>query len=101
MLATRAPFDGSWADEAPVLVVEVLSPSTRREDSIRKAAEYLEAGISLYWMVDREQRTLTVLGAGAEEWDVLLELDDATPDGSVSIGDHGEVALSLRGVLAP
>lgn len=100
VLATAAPFEGSWADVAPVLVVEVLSPSTRREDTLRKSGEYRDAGISQYWIVDREHRTVTVLHDNGRGWDVVLDLDDASPSGGVVVGEHGRVELDLDTLLA-
>lgn len=44
------PFEASEA----VLVVEVLSPGTRRIDLVMKRHEYAEAGIPHYWIVDLE-----------------------------------------------
>jgi Uma2 family endonuclease len=41
-------------------VAEVISPSTRRTDSEEKAAEYAEAGIPEYWLIDLEAGTITV-----------------------------------------
>lgn len=34
------------------LVIEIISPSTRRMDTVIKHAEYADAGIGHYWMVD-------------------------------------------------
>jgi Uma2 family endonuclease len=45
----------------PHLVVEVLSPSTRRVDLLLKRSRYEAAGIPSYWMVDPEKPSLTVL----------------------------------------
>src|SRR5690606_16454063 len=43
----------------PALVVEVLSPSTRSFDLIRKRGDYEHAGIGEVWFVDpRDQRVL-------------------------------------------
>ncbi len=35
-----------------VLAVEIVSPGTRRTDRVTKPAEYAEAGIPHYWLVD-------------------------------------------------
>ncbi len=44
----------------PALVVEVTSPATRGMDLGEKAAEYREAGIPEYWVVDRERGEVVV-----------------------------------------
>ena len=46
---------------APLLVVEVLSPSTRRRDLLGKRTIYAEAGVPSYWVVDPKEPSLTVL----------------------------------------
>ncbi len=43
----------------PLLVVEVLSPSTRRIDRGAKKAAYARAGIRDYWIVDPDRPSLT------------------------------------------
>jgi len=45
-------------DGSPALVVEVLSPNTRRKDRIQKLGIYRDAGVQHYWLVDPEQRTM-------------------------------------------
>jgi Uma2 family endonuclease len=35
-----------------VLVVEIVSPGSRRTDRVMKAYEYAKAGIEYYWIVD-------------------------------------------------
>ncbi len=44
----------------PDLVVEVISPGTRRVDRGEKFLEYARAGISEYWLVDPEARSIEV-----------------------------------------
>ena len=44
----------------PDLVVEVLSPSTRRVDLKVKRLAYQEAGVTEYWIVDPKLQTVTV-----------------------------------------
>lgn len=40
------------------LVVEIMSPSNRRKDRLRKMEIYRKAGIPHYWLVDPEESTL-------------------------------------------
>ena len=49
---------------APLLVVEVLSPTTRRRDLVNKRAYYLDAGAGEYWLVDAERREIRVVRRG-------------------------------------
>jgi Uma2 family endonuclease len=55
---TPATWDGM---PTPFLIVEVLSPSTRRRDLVAKRALYLDAGVAEYWIVDAETRTIRVV----------------------------------------
>lgn len=50
----------------PVLVVEVMSPSTRTLDLNEKAEDYAQAGIPEYWVVDMERRQLWVHSPGGD-----------------------------------
>jgi Uma2 family endonuclease len=45
----------------PDLVIETVSPKNRRHDLVTKRDEYAEAGIPEYWIVDPEEKTITVL----------------------------------------
>jgi Uma2 family endonuclease len=58
----------------PDLAVEVLSPSNTRGEMERKRAEYFAAGTRLVWMVDLDQRTVTVYTA-ADTCTVLQQTD--------------------------
>lgn len=49
-----------WAESAPVLAVEVLSPNDRPGKINQKIAAYLRGGTKLVWLVDYEERTVTV-----------------------------------------
>ena len=45
----------------PMLVIEVLSPSNRGSDLVRKRALYAEAGCPCYWIVDPDGPTVALL----------------------------------------
>jgi len=44
----------------PDLVVEIVSPGTRRIDRGEKFIEYARAGVSEYWLVDPEPQTIEI-----------------------------------------
>ena len=69
------PFDAGW-DRYPTagLVVEILSPSTRRRDLGIKRAAYLRWGIPECWIVDIEQREITVVRPGRDDERVVETL---------------------------
>lgn len=52
----------------PDWICEVQSPSTARRDRITKADLYLRSGVSHYWLVDTEARTLEALEASSGRW---------------------------------
>ena len=47
---------------APDLVVEVLSPSTARNDKTRKKDIYARCGVQEYWIVDPDKQMIMVYG---------------------------------------
>ena len=49
------------SEPAPILVAEVLSPSTQLTDLSEKKVEYADRGIAEYWLIDPKQGCITVL----------------------------------------
>jgi Uma2 family endonuclease len=79
-------------DAADVLLaVEILSPGTRRTDRVLKAAEYAEAGILHYWLVDLDP---PVSLAALRLADGAYQPDTVT-DGAVELTSIGPVQLDL------
>ncbi|WP_460789029.1 Uma2 family endonuclease [Nocardioides maradonensis] len=96
VLATAEPFDESWAPTTPVLCVEVLSPSTRSEDLIRKSHEYVAAGVQQYWVVDIDGAELIAFRNDGDGWEELAVLDAQHPRVSIEIAGHGAVEIDLE-----
>ncbi len=65
LMARRVPLGShgnAWEKlPPPLLVVEVLSPTTRRRDLLNKREYYLDAGAAEYWIVDGERREIRVV----------------------------------------
>ncbi len=47
--------------EPLTLAVEVLSPSTRRQDLLLKRSKYEEAGVARCWIVDPDEPSILAL----------------------------------------
>lgn len=60
LVARRADFGERGLTSAPLLVVEVLSPSTRRFDLGPKRDLFEEQGVRTYWVVDPDAPSVTV-----------------------------------------
>jgi Uma2 family endonuclease len=61
LVARRADLTERNLPRPPVLAVEVLSPSSRSVDLVRKRAAYQRAGLEHYWVVDPLLPAVTVL----------------------------------------
>ena len=72
-----------YPNVAPDLCVEVLSPSNSEERMTRKVREYFASGVRLVWVIDPDERTVTVYrapGDGRVMWeDATITGEDVLP----------------------
>jgi Uma2 family endonuclease len=74
-----APGDQRPITVVPDCVCEVLSPSTAARDKVEKRQLYADRGISHYWMVDVDARTLEAFELDHGRWVLSGSYgDDAT-----------------------
>ena len=66
---------------APDLVIEILSPSTRRKDCIIKLKKYMDAGVKEYWTVDPEAERIHVYRMDARVFPEIYNFGDKVPVG--------------------
>jgi len=68
----------NWISVAPDWVCEVLSPSTARNDRVKKMRAYARHEVRYAWLIDPILKTLEVYVLGAGRWvlqDVYAEND--------------------------
>lgn len=79
MRAERLPADGSWFNGpfhgAPDIAVEILSPDDRPARVTRKVLFSLNHGVRIVWLVDPEDRTVTVFTLEDRDGKLLHEKD--------------------------
>lgn len=66
---------GQYVAGVPDLVVEVHSPSTKVLDLTEKRLVYAQARIPAYWLVDPDDRTLTVLELRGDAYENVGVID--------------------------
>ena len=67
--AAPPPVYGEFLKVVPDLVVESLSPSTRRRDLTEKKDVYAKNGVEEYWIIDPRARSLTVFSRSNDSFD--------------------------------
>jgi Uma2 family endonuclease len=80
----RVDAAGTRPDGPPDLAVEVLSPSTRAFDLVRKRADYAHIGVGELWLIEPEgeegPEAVVLRREGAE----FVVVDDLTADGALT-----------------
>lgn len=83
LIPVDPPAGWDWITRL-LLAVEVLSPSTQREDRIRKREFYLEHGVPEYWIVDSEARVVERWTGESSRPEILRDYIEWHPVGAVS-----------------
>lgn len=91
-------LDPVWITSQPLVIVEILSPSTRSTDLFEKSDEYLSGGVQQYWIID-PAGWLIVRENTEKGWQLLATVDSEHRTAEVAIGNHGIVSLSYDDIF--
>ncbi len=78
---------------APDFVLEVLSKSTKRKDSLTKTSKYAAAGVREYWIIDPDSKKLLVYDLENDAWPSVYGLQGRMPLGI--FGGRLEIDLDM------
>ncbi len=89
--ATFDDIHPKWGEEVPLLAVEVLSPNDRMTKVLRKMEDYHKNGVKVVWLVDYEEKKITVFRPAAGhlvlDEDAVLSGEPELPGFSASVAD--------------
>ncbi len=84
-------------DGSPALIVEILSPNSRRKDRLQKMRIYQRAQVQHYWIVDPEEKTLECFALREGTYAVVANGMD---EDEVGHPDFVGLTIPLKDVLA-
>jgi hypothetical protein len=95
--SARESVTSRGVEAPPALMVEILSPSSRSIDRVRKPRRYAEFGVPEYWVVDPDERCVWVwrFAAGA------TEPDRVEGGWLATAGDGGRARAAARRPIPP
>lgn len=83
-------LDEKGCHGAPDWAIEIVSPSSKYMDYVRKLSLYRTAGVREYWIVDPAQKSVTVYGLEKEEGPALHSFSEP-----VKVGIYEDLVLDF------
>lgn len=90
LICDEEKLDEKGCNGAPDLVIEIVSPSNRKMDYVRKLALYHEAGVREYWIVDSKHQQVTVYCWEQSEQPVLHPFSER-----IKVGVYDDLYLDI------
>lgn len=95
VVGQAAQVSNRGIEGAPLLVVEVLSPTTRERDRTIKASRYSTLGVKHYWILDPEAQQLECYLLEATRYVLRARGEGRT---TLTHPDFAELTISLGGL---
>lgn len=83
-------IDDKGIHGGPDWVIEIVSPSSKYMDYVRKLSAYEKAGVREYWIVDPDKRIVTVYGLQSQS------VEQYSFDEDIPAGIYGDLVLRIR-----
>lgn len=97
IICDKSKIDDKGCNGAPDMIIEVISPSSIKMDRVVKFNKYEKAGIKEYWIVEPEQKLVSV---------VVLQINQKygrteiyTEDDKISVSILPDLVIDLREVF--
>ena len=94
VICDRNKISDRGCEGAPDLVIEVVSPSSRKMDYVRKNTVYAEANVREYWIVDPEKERTTVYRYEDDVAPTIFSFDQA-----ITVGIYKDLSITISELL--
>ena len=81
VICDKSKLDEKGCHGAPDWVIEIVSPSSRPRDYLKKLVKYQTAGVKEYWIVDPMKKLVIVYRFDADEYSTPYTFTDEIPVG--------------------
>ncbi|MCF6096029.1 Uma2 family endonuclease [Thermovorax subterraneus] len=97
IVCDQSKLDEQGCIGAPDMIIEITSPSSVRKDRLQKFYKYEKAGVREYWIVEPEEKLVSVFVLGANNKygrpDIYTEGDE------IKVSIFPDLIISLKGIF--
>lgn len=93
MVICNDKLEGKRYEKPPLIVIEIISPTSASRDHITKRRKYEQLGIREYWIVSPDEKCVTV-------FNYALSTEEMYCEGQVMSAVLPEVKIDLHHILA-
>lgn len=94
VICDKNKIDTHGCHGAPDLIIEIVSPSSRRMDYSTKNSLYSEAGVREYWIVDPLKERITVYRYEEDPAPMIFTFEQAA-----TVGIYGDLNITISELL--
>ncbi len=95
VICDRNKLSDQGCNGAPDLIIEVVSPGSRRMDYVKKTGLYADAGVREYWIVDPEKQRTTIYQYEEYEAPTVVPFDQL-----IAVGIYEDLTITISDLLS-
>ena len=94
VICDKSKLDDRGCNGAPDLVIEIVSPSSRKMDYTTKNALYSDAGVREYWIVDPEKQRTTIYRYEEDAAPMIVPFQQ-----NITVGIYRDLSINISELL--
>ncbi len=94
VICDKSKLDDRGCNGSPDLVIEIVSPSSRKMDYTTKNALYSDAGVREYWIVDPEKQRTTIYRYEEDAAPMIVPFQQ-----NITVGIYRDLSINISDLL--